>query len=83
MGRAQRLGFALCRILPVQPAPHADFFEAWLGRGNAAEMHYLERNIEKRRHPARCAHLWVRDSRRRGRAALPARRGLRIRLPDR
>jgi len=49
---AQRLGFDLCRVLPVTVAPHADFFEAWVAAGHAGEMTYLERNIEKRRHPS-------------------------------
>jgi epoxyqueuosine reductase len=50
---AYRLGFALCRILPVQPAPHADFFDQWVATGRAGEMTYLERNSDKRRHPQR------------------------------
>jgi epoxyqueuosine reductase len=48
---AQRLGFDLCRLLPVTSAPHADFFDQWLAAGRAGEMSYLERNREKRRHP--------------------------------
>ncbi len=49
---AQRLGFDLCRVLPVATAPHADFFDAWVAAGRAGEMHYLERNREKRRAPS-------------------------------
>ncbi|MCC9076934.1 DUF1730 domain-containing protein [Litorilinea aerophila] len=49
---ARRLGFDDCRALPVQTAPHADFFEAWLAAGRAGEMTYLERHQEKRRQPA-------------------------------
>ena len=50
---AHRLGFDLCRILPVQAAPHADFFDGWVAAGRAGEMSYLERNGDKRRHPHR------------------------------
>lgn len=49
---AQRLGFDLCRVLPVTTAPHADFFDQWVVAGRAGEMTYLERNREKRRDPA-------------------------------
>lgn len=49
---ARRLGFDLCRIVPVAEAPHADFFDAWLEEGRAGEMGYLERNREKRRDPS-------------------------------
>jgi epoxyqueuosine reductase len=49
--QAHRLGFDHCRIAPVQEAPHADFFDAWVHSGRAGEMHYLERNGEKRRRP--------------------------------
>lgn len=48
---AQRLGFDLCRVLPVTTAPHADFFDQWIAAGCAGEMTYLERNNEKRRNP--------------------------------
>jgi epoxyqueuosine reductase len=49
---AYRLGFDLCRMVPVAQAVHADFFERWLACGRAGEMAYLERNSEKRRNPA-------------------------------
>ena len=49
---ARRLGFDHCRITPLGEAPHADFFDGWLQQGRAGEMAYLERNREKRRHPA-------------------------------
>ena len=52
---AQELGFDFCRIAPAGPAPHADFFAGWLERGNAADMHYLARNVDLRRNPARLA----------------------------
>ena len=51
-GQAHKLGFSDCRIVPVGEAPHAAFFEAWLAAGRAGEMHYLERNVAKRRSPA-------------------------------
>ena len=50
---AQRLGFDLCRIRPVGPAPHGAFFRLWIQAGRAGEMGYLERHLEKRLHPAR------------------------------
>jgi len=48
---ARRLGFDLCRIVPVAEAAHADFFDTWIELDRAGEMTYLERNREKRRHP--------------------------------
>ncbi|MCB0063563.1 MAG: DUF1730 domain-containing protein, partial [Caldilineaceae bacterium] len=50
---AQRLGFDLCRIVAVAAAPHADFFDQWIGAGRAGEMAYLARNLDKRRNPRR------------------------------
>jgi epoxyqueuosine reductase len=52
---AHELGFDHCRIIPVEEAPHADFFTAWLTAGRTGEMHYLARYVEKRRNPARLA----------------------------
>lgn len=49
---AQRLGFDACRVLPVGPAPHADFFDAWVAAGRHGDMGYLARYQEKRRMPA-------------------------------
>jgi epoxyqueuosine reductase len=48
---ARRLGFDFCKLIPIDQAPHADFFEGWLAAGRAGEMHYLARNTEKRRTP--------------------------------
>lgn len=48
---AQRLGFDLCRVLPVGAAPHADFFEAWVEAGRPGDMGYLARYQAKRRLP--------------------------------
>ncbi len=50
--QAHALGFDLCRIVPVGPAPHADFYDRWIAAGRAGDMRYLERNAEKRRDPA-------------------------------
>ena len=55
---AHGLGFDLCRIAALTPdraAPHADFYERWIGLGRAGEMDYLAQNGEKRRLPARLA----------------------------
>ncbi|HXF63729.1 MAG TPA: QueG-associated DUF1730 domain-containing protein, partial [Caldilineaceae bacterium] len=49
---ARRLGFDHCRIAPVAPAPHGDFFAAWVEAGRPGQMGYLARNLEKRRNPA-------------------------------
>jgi epoxyqueuosine reductase len=48
---ARQLGFDHCRITPVSEPPHMDFFDLWLAQGRAGVMHYLERNVEKRRDP--------------------------------
>ncbi len=50
--QAHALGFDVCRIVPVTPAPHATFFTRWVAAGRAGDMHYLERNLEKRQDPA-------------------------------
>jgi epoxyqueuosine reductase len=52
---ADELGFDYCRIVPVQPAPHAQFLEEWLAAGRYAGMGYLARHADKRRDPARLA----------------------------
>lgn len=49
--RARALGFDICRIVPIDTAVHADFFDLWLDAGRAGEMTYLERHAEKRRNP--------------------------------
>ncbi|MBV7327723.1 DUF1730 domain-containing protein [Chloroflexi bacterium TSY] len=49
--RANQLGFDWCKVIPIETALHASFFEAWLAEGRAGEMTYLERHIEKRRNP--------------------------------
>jgi epoxyqueuosine reductase len=51
--RARALGFDLCRIArPAAPA-HVEFFRRWVARGNAADMHSLERFDDRRADPAR------------------------------
>lgn len=50
--QAYQLGFDLCRIVPVEEALHADFFQRWLALGRAGEMEYLTRHLSKRRAPA-------------------------------
>ena len=49
---ARRLGFDHCRILPIDQAPHADFYDAWIAADRAGDMRYLTRHLEKRRDPA-------------------------------
>lgn len=48
---AQRLGFALVGISPVQPPPHEEFFAQWLRNGLGGELGYLQRTEELRRDP--------------------------------
>jgi epoxyqueuosine reductase len=48
---AQRLGFELVGISPVQAPPHEASFTDWLRRGFAGEMGYMERTAEPRRDP--------------------------------
>ena len=47
--QAYGLGFDLAGITTLGPVETASAFEAWLGRGHAGEMAYLERGAEKRR----------------------------------
>ncbi len=51
-GQAHNLGFSDCRIAASGEARHAAFYEAWLAKGRAGEMKYLERNVAKRLNPA-------------------------------
>lgn len=50
--QAAALGFDFCRIVPVATAPHGVFYAAWITAERAGDMHYLERNVEKRQNPA-------------------------------
>jgi epoxyqueuosine reductase len=47
----QALGFTDIAISDVDLSAHAPHVRAWLARGFAGEMGYLERNLEKRLHP--------------------------------
>ena len=49
--RAGVLGFALCRVAPSVPPPHAEAFRQWLDEGCAGEMSWLARNAERRTDP--------------------------------
>ena len=51
--RASDLGFGLCGVAPAEPLEGAQFYARWLALGYAGEMAYLERNRDKRQHPAR------------------------------
>jgi epoxyqueuosine reductase len=46
--RALELGFDLCGVAPVDSFPELRFFEEWLARGYAGEMHYLARSADRR-----------------------------------
>lgn len=48
---AAAAGFDLCGVAAAGAPPHGDFFRAWLARGNAAGMDYLERGAAKRLDP--------------------------------
>ena len=49
---ALSLGFDVCGIAKAQHLKEdADFLQFWLQEGNNADMHYLERNFEKRTDP--------------------------------
>jgi epoxyqueuosine reductase len=47
--RAQELGFDPVGITTLGPSPTYDAFAAWIAKGYAGEMGYLERGAEKRR----------------------------------
>jgi epoxyqueuosine reductase len=49
---ARTLGFIRVGIAPVQPNPESTFFNEWLSRGYAGEMHYLERGASARMDPS-------------------------------
>ena len=46
--RAAELGFDLCGIAPIEAFKELGFLRAWLERGYAGEMHYLERSADRR-----------------------------------
>ena len=47
--RALALGFDLVGVAPVHDSPELAFFERWIEAGYAGEMHYLSRNLARRR----------------------------------
>ncbi|MFD2159684.1 tRNA epoxyqueuosine(34) reductase QueG [Rubritalea tangerina] len=46
------LGFSDCRIASVRRASHADRYLDWVKQGCAGEMAWMERNTDRRVHPA-------------------------------
>ncbi|MCZ6557938.1 MAG: DUF1730 domain-containing protein [SAR324 cluster bacterium] len=52
---ARRLGFALVGILPTGPSLTHPFYQAWLEKGYAGEMGYLERHAPLKAHLERLA----------------------------
>jgi len=53
--QAYGLGFDLCGIATLGPAPTAPHFDRWLERGFAGEMYYLKRWADRRRDTRRPA----------------------------
>jgi epoxyqueuosine reductase len=49
--KALALGFDLAGVAPVRPSPESDYYDEWLRRGYAGEMHYLERQKSAKRNP--------------------------------
>ena len=47
--QAQKLGFELVGIIPVEPSQTVDYYEQWLKDGYAGEMDYLERHLPLKR----------------------------------
>ena len=48
---AHQLGFDLVGITPATAPPNGQAYSDWITQGFAGEMGYLERHVEKRRHP--------------------------------
>jgi epoxyqueuosine reductase len=48
---ALEAGFDFAGFAPLGPSRHREFFEAWLARGDHAEMAYLERRVTDRLDP--------------------------------
>ena len=46
--QARLAGFDLCGIAPAGDLPELAFFDEWLARGYAGDMHYLQRSRDKR-----------------------------------
>src|ERR1700747_1920384 len=51
--RALELGFDAVGIATLEPSAHAGALARWLAAGYAGDMTYLERQAERRNHPAR------------------------------
>lgn len=49
--QAQKLGFELVGIIPVEPSHTIDRYERWLKDGYAGEMNYLEKHLPLKRDP--------------------------------
>ncbi len=49
--QAQKLGFELVGILPVEPSQTVDHYEQWLKDGHAGEMDYLKKHLSLKRDP--------------------------------
>jgi epoxyqueuosine reductase len=47
--QARALGFDLVGVAPVHESPELAFFEQWIESGYGGEMHYLARNMARRR----------------------------------
>ena len=48
---ARQLGFDDCRIAAATRAPHADSYLKWVEEGNAGDMGWLEKNVDRRCDP--------------------------------
>ena len=69
--QAYGLGFDLCGIATLGPAPTAAHFDRWLERGFAGEMYYLKRWADRRRDTRRPARGMTLGDRRRARLRRP------------
>ena len=49
--QAQKLGFELVGIIPVEPSQTVSHYEQWLKNGYAGEMGYLEKHLPLKRDP--------------------------------
>jgi epoxyqueuosine reductase len=49
---ALRLGFVACGVTSLDPLPHGDLLDQWLGAGYGGNMRYLHRQAKKRKNPA-------------------------------
>ena len=49
--KAGELGFELVGVVPVQPSNTHEIYKAWLEKGYAGEMAYLERHLPLKQDP--------------------------------